>query len=66
MFRSLTIIREPALNMAKVIFMLKHFSIQFPPISEKALLFGRSPGFARLSFWQDQQLNEDGYGALMK
>ena len=24
MFRSLTIIREPALNLAKVIFMLKH------------------------------------------
>ena len=27
------------------------FSIHCSPIFERALLYGRSPGFARLSFW---------------
>jgi len=30
------------------------------------LLFGRFPGFALLSFWQKQRIEEDGYGALIE
>jgi hypothetical protein len=41
------------------------FSIQCSPISERALLFGRFPGFARLSFRYEQVLDEDEYGVSL-
>jgi len=45
---------------------LKAFSIQFPSISKKALLsFGRFPGFAHLS-WYEQRVDEDEYRALVE
>jgi hypothetical protein len=36
------------------------------PISERALLFGRFPGFARLSFWQEERIDKDKYGKLLE
>jgi hypothetical protein len=35
---------------------------QCSPISERALLFGKSSGFARLS-WKEQHVDENEYGA---
>ena len=35
------------------------FSIHCSPIFERALLCGRFPGFARLSFWEQQREDEN-------
>jgi len=32
----------------------------------KNFTFGRSPNFVRLSFWKEQRVEEDEYGALME
>jgi len=32
----------------------KYFSVQTNPISERALISGRHPSFAHLSFWKEQ------------
>jgi len=36
-----------------------------PKTSERMLLFGRFPGFARLYFWWEQLVGEDEYGVLV-
>jgi hypothetical protein len=36
------------------------------PIYERTLLFGKFRGFARLSFWQEQRVDADEYGALVE
>jgi len=43
-----------------------HFSIRCSLITNRALFFGRFPGYARLSFRTDQHLDKDDYGALME
>ena len=43
-----------------------HFSIRCFLITSRALLFGRFPGFPRLSFRTDQHLDKDEYGALIE
>jgi hypothetical protein len=35
------------------------------PISETALIFATFPHFPRLSFWQEQRVDENEYGVLM-
>ena len=37
-----------------------------PPISERALLFGRFPGFDRLSFWYGSHVDDDEFGTLVE
>jgi hypothetical protein len=44
--------------------MLRYSSIQCSPISELALLFGRFPGLARLSLYE-QHVDEDEYEPLV-
>lgn len=41
----------------------KYFPIQSSPISEIALIFGRFPGSARLSFWWEQHVDTNQYGS---
>jgi hypothetical protein len=45
---------------------VKVFSIQCFPTFEKALLFGRFPGFARLSFWYERRVYEHDYVAMVE
>jgi hypothetical protein len=42
-----------------------YFPIQCSQISEIALLFGRLPGFGRLSVWYEQHVDEDECEALL-
>jgi hypothetical protein len=44
----------------------KYFYIQCFQISARSLLYGRFPGFARLSFWYEKHVDEDEYGALVE
>jgi hypothetical protein len=32
----------------------------------RALLFGKFPGFARLSFWEEEHVDEDEYRAVVE
>jgi hypothetical protein len=45
---------------------VKGFSILCHPMSQKSLPYGRFPGFARLSFWQQQHADEDQHQALVE
>jgi hypothetical protein len=46
-------------------FIPKHLAVQRPPVFERPMLFGRFPGSARLS-WYDQHVGEEQYGALVE
>jgi hypothetical protein len=41
------------------------FPLNVYAIFESALIFGRFPGYARLSFWKRQCADEDEYGTLV-
>jgi len=42
--------------------MWNYFSTQFFPAVERAVFFGRFPGFAHLPFWRVQIVDGDEYG----
>ena len=43
-----------------------HFPVQCSPMYGRALLFGKFPGFARLSFWEEEHVDEDEYRAVVE
>jgi hypothetical protein len=49
--------------------LLKKLEVLFYPMlqpSERTLLFGRFPGFARLCFWKEQRVDNDEYEASVE